>query len=268
MPKNILFWVLSLLIMLGLAIYQRTTGPTYPKTGSFKIEGQKIKYKLVRSWGENSDAFVKIVVPNANVSGFMKFRRHPSYDDWSSKELIRSKDTLIAVIPQQPPAGKIMYQIFLNDDKGNEYKIPPDEPVIIRFKGSVPDFVLIPHIFFMFFSMVFGIRVFFEALVLKRDVYKLSLWTFVLLFIGGAILGPIVQHYAFGVYWSGWPFGHDLTDNKTLISLIFWLIAIWRLKKNPTDYKWAIIASIVMVAVYLIPHSVLGSEIDYTKIPK
>ncbi len=133
--------------MLGLAIYQRTTGPTYPKTGSFKIEGQKIKYKLIRSWGENSDAVVKIVVPNANVSGFMKFRRHPSYDDWSSKELIRSKDTLIAVIPQQPPAGKIMYQIFLNDDKGNEYKIPPDKPVIIRFKGSVPDFVLIPHIF-------------------------------------------------------------------------------------------------------------------------
>ncbi|MGB9853032.1 MAG: hypothetical protein ACPLPX_09260 [Candidatus Kapaibacteriota bacterium] len=266
MGKNIIFWILSLLIMLALAVYQRTTGPTYPKSGSFKIENNVIKYKLIRSWGENSDAYVKIVVPNQNITGFLKFRRHPSYDDWSTKDLLRRNDTLIAVIPQQPPAGKIMYQIFLNDGKGNEYRVPSDEPVIIRFKGSVPDFVLIPHIFFMFFSMVFGIRAFFESIFLKKDVYKISLWTFILLFIGGAILGPIVQHYAFGVFWSGWPFGHDLTDNKTLVSLIFWAVAIWRLRKNPTDYKWPIIASIVMIAVYLIPHSVLGSEIDYTKV--
>ncbi|MCX7909032.1 MAG: hypothetical protein N2560_05890 [Ignavibacteria bacterium] len=263
MKKNILLWIISVLIMLGLAIYQRMTGPTHPLNGSFKIENQKVRYTLLRSWGENSDAFIKIVVPNQIVSGYFKFRRHPSYDDWSTKPLERKGDTLIAVIPQQPPAGKIMYQIFLTDIKGNEFKIPPYDPVVIRFKGVVPSYFLIPHIFFMFFSMVFGIRTFFEAFFVKMNLNRLTLWTLIFLFVGGAILGPVVQYYAFGVFWSGWPFGHDLTDNKTLLSLVFWAIALWRLKKNPSDVKWPIIAAIVMIAAYLIPHSVLGSEIDY-----
>lgn len=266
MKKNILFWAVSIILMLALAIYQRLTGPTYPISDSFKYNNERVKYTLLRSWGENSDAYIKIYFPYENVSGYMKFRRHPSYDDWSEKPLVKRGDTLIAVIPQQPPAGKIMYQIFLEDDKGNTFKIPPGDPVIIRFKGVVPNVFLIPHIILMFFAMVFGIRTFFESIFTKKNVYQLTLWTLILLFVGGAILGPIVQYYAFGVFWSGWPFGHDLTDNKTLVSLIFWVIALWRLKKNPSDFKWPIIASVVMVLVYLIPHSLLGSEIDYTKI--
>jgi hypothetical protein len=32
--------------------------------------------------------------------------------------------------------------------------------------------------------------------------------------------------------------------------------------------KWALIAAFVTMAVYLIPHSVLGSELDYKKMDK
>lgn len=250
--------------MFGLAIYQRTTGPTYPKSGSISIGTEKIKYTLYRSWTNTTDARIEIPTNNKNLKGYMIYRRHPSFDDWTTKPLESASNSLVAVIPRQPAAGKIMYKIVLQDENGKEYSLT-DEPVIIRFKGDVPSLTLIPHIFFMFFSMVFGIRTFFESVFVRKSVFKLSLWTFVLLFIGGGILGPIVQYYAFGVFWSGWPFGHDLTDNKTLISLIFWLIAIIRLKKNPDNYKWAITAAVVMLAAYLIPHSVLGSEIDFRK---
>ncbi|MCX8055813.1 MAG: hypothetical protein N3A67_09145, partial [Ignavibacteria bacterium] len=84
------------------------------------------------------------------------------------------------------------------------------------------------------------------------NLYKYALWTTILFFIGGMILGPLVQKFAFDAYWTGWPFGHDLTDNKTLVALIFWLIALFKLRKNPTNKTWAIIAAIVMLAVYLI----------------
>jgi hypothetical protein len=40
------------------------------------------------------------------------------------------------------------------------------------------------------------------------------------------ILGPVVQKFAFGEYWTGFPFGTDLTDNKTLIAFIGWIIAL------------------------------------------
>jgi hypothetical protein len=82
------------------------------------------------------------------------------------------------------------------------------------------------------------------------------------------VFGPIMQEYAFGAFWTGWPFGHDLTDNKTLVALIFWIIAYFKLRKDSTNRTWPIIAAVVMLAVFFIPHSVLGSEIDYTQLPK
>jgi len=37
------------------------------------------------------------------------------------------------------------------------------------------------------------------------------------------------------------------------------------LRKKPEHKTWVVVALIVMIIVYIIPHSVLGSEIDYTK---
>jgi hypothetical protein len=73
-----------------------------------------------------------------------------------------------------------------------------------------------------------------------------------------------MQLYAFGELWTGWPFGQDLTDNKTLVAFIFWLIALIRLWRNREHRGWALVAAIVMLIIYFIPHSVLGSELDYS----
>jgi hypothetical protein len=86
------------------------------------------------------------------------------------------------------------------------------------------------------------------------------------LIFGGLILGPVVQKYAFDAYWTGFPFGHDLTDNKTAVAFIGWLIAFLMYKKSNQPKRWALFASILLLIVYLIPHSVLGSELDYKKI--
>jgi len=83
--------------------------------------------------------------------------------------------------------------------------------------------------------------------------------------IGGMILGPVVQKYAFDAYWTGWPFGHDLTDNKSLVAFIFWLVALGYQIRNRQKKSWAVVAAIILLVVYMIPHSVLGSEIDYTQ---
>jgi hypothetical protein len=78
------------------------------------------------------------------------------------------------------------------------------------------------------------------------------------------ILGPIIQYLAFGDLWTGVPFGWDLTDNKTLITLIVWGWVLWAALKAKPARVPAIVASVVTLVVYLIPHSVLGSELDYT----
>ena len=82
------------------------------------------------------------------------------------------------------------------------------------------------------------------------------------------IFGPIMQKYAFGEFWTGVPFGIDLTDNKTLIAVIGWIIALIAIKKSSNPKGWIIFASVLMFIIYLIPHSVLGSELDYNEIDK
>jgi hypothetical protein len=83
-----------------------------------------------------------------------------------------------------------------------------------------------------------------------------------LLLAGGMVLGPLVQKYAFGELWTGVPFGWDLTDNKTLISVIVWVVAVIlnRKKERPA---YTIAAALILLLVYSIPHSLFGSELDY-----
>lgn len=260
--KSIVLWFLSVVLMLGLAVYQRTTGPTYPSRGKIEMNGKNYSFKLLRTHDTGMDAPFEMEVPEDATATF-RFKRFKSHDEWTEVSLKPENGKIKAGIPQQPAAGKVEYEVIIQ----HQGKIIPltDEPVVIRFKGAVPTFILYPHIFFMFFAMVFSIRTGFEAAFKRQNIYLFNIITMMLFLVGGLILGPIVQKYAFDAYWTGWPWGHDLTDNKTLLAFIFWFISFMVLRKNRQNRVWPIVAMLVMLAVYLIPHSVLGSEIDYTK---
>ncbi len=262
MKKSIFLWITAFLLMAFMAIWQRSTGPTYPVRGSLELKGEKIKYRLIRSHNTGQDAIVDIKVPEGIWANY-RYKRFKSFDDWTALEVQPENDTLRFAIPEQPAAGKVEYQIALMDGE-KSYPLTA-EPVVIRFKGPVPGFVLVPHVFFMFFAMVFGMRTGLEVLTGGKRAEKLSFYTLLLFFAGGLVLGPIVQKYAFDAYWTGWPWGTDLTDNKTAVSFLMWLIAWLVLRKRPQNKPWPLAAAIVMVAIYLIPHSMLGSEIDHTK---
>ena len=138
-----------------------------------------------------------------------------------------------------------------------------DRSIITRFTGAVPLYWLLPHILIMFIAMFLSNAAGLEALAKGERAYKLGLWATALLILGGMILGPIVQKFAFGAFWTGIPWGIDLTDNKTLFAVIGWLLAIWKGRKNMPARYWIIAAAVIMLLVYLIPHSMMGSELNY-----
>jgi hypothetical protein len=226
-----------------------------------------VKNRFIRSFGVAGagDAEIRITVPGDSINGFMKFRRYKSYDEWKEIAMIRDGKFLVAYIPQQPPAGKVMYQVFV-EEKGQRIALT-EEPVIIRFRGHVPPYIIIPHIILIFMAMFLSTRTGVEVLSRGTHVFQYTRAAVILLLIGGMIMGPIVQKYAFGAFWTGWPFGHDLTDNKTFVAFVMWVIAYFVLRRNREKTGWALAASILLVLIYLIPHSVLGSEIDYTAKP-
>lgn len=257
-----LLWIFSFLFTVAIAYYQRKTGPTHPVTGKVEIAGQTVKYKLIRSHGGPDDATIRIKDVPGNIGAEVKYKRLGTQDDWIPVMMDREGQDITAKLPHQPPAGKLLYHITLLS--GDQSVLINTEPTVIRFKGDVPAWVLIPHIIIMFTAMMMSTRTGLEALTRKGKAYKYALITMVTLFVGGLILGPVVQKYAFGAYWTGWPFGQDMTDNKTLVAFIFWAIAAWRLKLNPNNRTWPIVAMIVLLMVYLIPHSMFGSQLDYS----
>lgn len=258
--KIILYWVLAVLLTFGAIVYQRKTGPTYDKKIKLVIENVEYNFKLIRSHGGDKDCKVEIEVPNQNISGIIEYKKFPSKDTWTQVPMERQNNNLNGDLPHLPPAGKYEYKITLVKN-GQEFPINEGQSVIIRFKGAVPGSILIPHIFFMFFAMFMGNLAGIMAIFKYRKFKFFTNMTVIFLFVGGLILGPCVQLYAFGEAWAGVPFAWDLTDNKTLIAFIFWIIALFanRKKERPV---YTIIASIVMLVIYSIPHSMYGSQLD------
>jgi hypothetical protein len=260
MRRGTVLWILALLVTLAAAVYQERTGPTYPVRGQVTLGGQVFKLKLTRSWSDG-DQPVELNVADSAVNGRIRWRRYPTTEAWQVQPLTRSADVLRAALPHQPPAGKLEYQVELA--RHEERIIFPGRPAVTRFKGNVSAGILVPHIFAMFLGMLFSTRAGLEALVKGPSRRSLTTVAFGLLLVGGFVLGPMVQKAAFGAYWTGIPWGYDLTDNKTLIAVAAWLVAAWRVYTRP-NARWSILmAAVATIAVFVIPHSVWGSEIRW-----
>ena len=254
------FWIASFVITILTLVYQKATGPTYDKQLDVEIHGKAYDFDLPRSY-EQHDAPLALYVPNESVSADLFWRKFPTNDDYTQVAFERIGDTLKALLPEQDPAGKLQYYLELHSGGENAKVYDMDDPVVIRFKGHVPIWVLRIHIFLMFAAMFLSNMAGVLALRKHPKFFFYSILTLIFFFFGGMILGPIVQKYAFGVYWSGVPLGWDLTDNKVLISFLVWLIAVLANIKR-ARYWICVIAAAILIVIYAIPHSTMGSERD------
>ena len=258
-------WIGAVVITLASVVWQRRTGPTYPVRGTVRVGGTEVKLALTRSHGGNGDQPVQVETRDVAVGGMVVWRRFPTDEPWRTIAMTRSGDRLEAALPHQPPAGKLEYEVKLV--KGAESATFPPRPAVTRFKGDVNPFVLVPHVLCMFIGMFLSSVTGLKALIPGEKVSRLAGHTLLLLCIGGGILGPRVQKEAFGAYWTGIPFGWDLTDNKTLIAIVAWALAVWMIRGGRNLRLPVILAALVTLAVYCIPHSVWGSQIDWKKVP-
>jgi hypothetical protein len=264
--KEFILWSLAFIITIAAAIYQRHTGPTYPKELDVTLNNKLYELKLVRSLALDERSEVKLDISDPSVTARLFFKRFKSDEEYQAVDFKHmtdpKKEGFFAEVPQQPAAGKLQYYFEISDSNGTKTYFK-ESPVVIRFKGGVPAFILIPHILFMFLAMLFSTLAGLMS-VIKYPLYKkYAIWTLVLFTAGGMVLGPIVQNYAFGELWTGIPFGWDLTDNKTLIALLFWILAVVMNRKEDRPLYTAL-AAFVLLLIYSIPHSLFGSELDYS----
>ncbi|MFI5181160.1 MAG: hypothetical protein ACHQPI_07200 [Thermoanaerobaculia bacterium] len=254
-------YAIAFLITIASAVWQRLSGPTYPVQGTVTLGGTAIRMRLARTHGGEGDQPVTVVAPDWGVTGKVAWRRFPTNDGWIFLPMTRSGDLLEAALPHQPPAGKLEYQVRL--DRGAETQLFPPRPAVTRFKGDVSTPLLITHVAVMFSAMLVSSAAGLAALVPGLPLRKRTLITLGLILLGGFVLGPMVQKAAFGAYWTGIPWGWDLTDNKTLFAVLFWAVAAYLQRRSGEARTAVVLAALATLVVFAIPHSTWGSEIRW-----
>lgn len=272
--RGALLWALALLLMAATVVHQRRTGPTHPLRGTVAVGGRPLAYRLARS-GETTRP-ARVSLPDPGLPATLVWRRFPTPEPWTRQAMVResrcgaSGPEVAGYLPEQPAAGKVEYFLELGDPVA--VRLPAGDAVILRYKGPVSPALLGPHIAMMFLAVLIGLRAGLGALVGPVAPRRLMWLTLGCLTLGGLVLGPFVQKAAFGHHWTGFPWGHDLTDNKTLLMWGVWVLAT--LAAGPRPRPWpregwsraAVLgAALAMALVYLIPHSLRGSQLDYGK---
>lgn len=260
MRQSRVFWAMAFVLTVASAVYQRVTGPTYPIRGHVVIGGNGVDYRLARSQETSGDQVVRLVVPDTAVTGELHWRRFPSSEAVHVEPLVRRGDALEGTLPRQPAGGKLQYQVRLI--RSPELVVAPPTAAVTRFKDPVSAYVLIPHVLAMFLGMLWSTRAGLAAIA-GGPTRVLTWTTLALLVAGGFVLGPWMQYQAFGQWWTGIPYGYDLTDNKTLLAIAAWAIAAWRVRVAPPSRVAVTLAALLTIVVFAIPHSAWGTEIDW-----
>lgn len=265
---NLTLWIIAVIITALSILYQNTTGPTYPKKGNIVFTGKQIDYKLDRSALINKDCPVKIYTNDSLIKGALIWKRYNTQDNESSKPMRFENGYLVAELPvQEKMAMKLQYYVQLSTLKpGTENVdqlgyVPDKSGVVIRFRGDVPFMIILLHIIFIFAFELMSLKTGMEFFRKEPKYKKYTFWTLGLAIIGGFLLGPAVQYYAFNEWWTGFPFGFDLTDNKMLIAFAAWVAALVAIYKSKKPGYWVLGAAIITIGIFLIPHSVLSGNV-------
>ncbi|MFZ2054056.1 MAG: hypothetical protein WAU81_07645 [Candidatus Aminicenantales bacterium] len=265
--KKILLWLLAFVITASSAIYQRMTGPTYPLRGKAALSKGEIGFRLPRSAEITADCEVGVEAADPGITGRLLYKRFKTADPWTETTMSRQDGRLVGYLPKQPMAGKLAYKVVLADLE-KEVSLNGDKPIVIRFKGHTPMPLLLAHVHIIFAAMLFSTRAGLAALDRRSDPKRLAVWTVILFFAGGFILGPLMQKFAFDAWWTGFPLGTDLTDSKTLFAMLAWVAVLIAGRGGRQNRRWVLAASVVTLIVFLIPHSLLGSELKYIDTPR
>lgn len=266
MKKTLWFWFAAVVITLAAVLFQRQTGPTYPKKVSIQIDDTTFaRVNLPRSHYINEELRLELPPLSWDWTASLYYRPYPSDTAWILNPPFWPEDgVFVSYLPAvAQKAAKLEYYIELeNAFAGKRVLLPEDKPVIIRYKGETPAWALLPHIILIFIALIFSSLTGLMAAFNHQQFKQWGLFTLIFIFLGGLIFGPIVQKFAFDHFWTGFPFGYDFTDNKTLIMFVVWGIAV--LVNMRKEYRWlSVFAAAITILVYLIPHSLWGSEFNY-----
>jgi hypothetical protein len=283
----LIFVIVAVGFFLYYGFYKMVTPTMYRLTDP----SAPINYVLVPDHSEygHSGHFVRVDVwptgENKGISVKILFKKQTDDKFYeASMERVDRSNVYAFILPPLENGQRWFYFIQAAAGKGHTVKIPPNAPdkplPWVTYEGRVSPYILSVHIALVVGSIFFLIHaLYFALLILSRaresdwptlmKCYRSVLLGWLSFFIGAVPLGIYVSNVTFGPgnQWGAFPFGKDITDNKTQLEIIIWLIVLLTridlLKGKPGParvtaraFTWLVVAgTIATAAVYMIPHS-------------
>ncbi|OGV95741.1 MAG: hypothetical protein A3I04_00630 [Nitrospinae bacterium RIFCSPLOWO2_02_FULL_39_110] len=201
----------------------------------------------------------------------------------SVMQKVKEGSTYVDSLPGLPKGERWFYYIEAEDTTGNIMTIPERVKegrqinFYVTFEGTANRLLFISHIVLAITAVIFWVHSVFYAVnyLITGERYNIRLEFYSVLygtisfFIFAFPVGGYIAHQVFGQAWSGIPFGWDITDNKSLITFLYYAAILYLVKGkfngrntgngdiiNDKNFSLLVILGIVItVIVYNIPHS-------------
>ncbi|MCD6379303.1 hypothetical protein J7M07_02500 [bacterium] len=273
MGKRIIIGLVLTLIIFFVARRLSTNNPEYI---NLEENGVRVEHSTVFEQVGTGKSVIRVkVTPSDSISVSLIYISLRDSVRKDVKMIRGDSEIWEADLPSLNKGERLKYSFVFFRDGKRVLRVPADGGFyLVKYKGDISTVVLILHIIFMFSAFFFIIETFLGALwiLLSGEAigYTIKMMRIALsfLFIGGWPLGFILNYQRFGPVWEGFPFGWDITDNKTQIIFLFWLITTFLVRGSffgrgqegdvigKKQYAVVVIISfIVTVGLYLVPHS-------------
>ena len=204
---------------------------------------------------------------------YLKYYRD---DEFHTLEMSRLEGTdyFGVELPGGTLGSRTYYYLEAFDGGGNHLVIPEKatedftneyDYFKIRFEGEAAFILLLLHIVLMIAVLFLLIHALYYAMYYLQTndkgehIVKTVNAGLITFFITGFPIGWIIEKQVLGNYWEGIPFGWDITDSKTLIIMVLWLIFIILHRMSKISLRayarWVIINTLITILLFLIPHS-------------
>lgn len=276
MARRIIIGVLVTVALLGLA-RRLTVG----KPVDLEVErgGVRASHRTVTQQVGPGAPVIEVRVRPAEGAVVSGVFGDPRTDELGELAFERSDEEGLfqAALPELPKGSRVRYAVTVAAPGGEPIRFPerPGAFVLLKYKGKASPVVLAAHIACMFGGFFCMVMSLFGAIRIlrgregKAGAVRFARWALLLSFIGGWPLGFVLNRETFGTLWEGYPFGYDVTDNKTQLMFVFWLASLLLVRgsflgRNESadalpakGFAWAIVTSfVVSLVLFVLPHSI------------
>ncbi len=269
--------VIGFILTIALLGISRRLSTRRPHDLTVEGEGFRIEHRTVTEQvGPGRPDLALSAEGERALAPVVRYRVGKEHDLRSVAMRDRGDGVWEASLPGFVKGTKIYYAIEILGEGEIAARIPAEREsfLFIKYKGKVSAVVLTLHILFMFASFYFMVQGVWSAAGIiagrarKAEAVGHARWVLISSFLGGWPLGFILNYQAFGVVWEGFTFGYDVTDNKTQIMFVFWLVSLLLVrgsflgKEEELDMLGArgfaaavIVSFLVSLALFIVPHS-------------